>query len=118
VKHQKQFVEHLRKGWSATMVCAHTGLSLDSARLTLAIDERFRRKCAEVSDVLTENIRASLYSKALKGTISAQALWFREDAARRAACQEELPVSPDELLAEIERVSLVFRSLQQQTDPK
>lgn len=99
------------------MACSSAGVSLDSARWTLATDARFRRKCDEASEVLTENVRASLYSKALKGTVAAQTLWFKEEAARKAARQEDLPLSPHELLEEIDRIAMALRSLQE-ADPK
>lgn len=118
MKQQKQFVQQLLKGMSSAMACSTIDVSLDSARWTLATDARFRRKCDEVSEALTENVRASLYSKALKGIVPAQALWFKEEAARKAARQEELPLSPDELLAEIDRFSKVLQLLQQEAKSK
>jgi transcriptional regulator of met regulon len=93
------------------MACSSIGVSLDSARLTLTTDARFRRKCHEVPEALTENVRASLYSNAIKGTVAAQSLWFKEDAARRASGQDEVPMSVDDLLAELDRVSRMLKSL-------
>ena len=92
------------------MACSRIGVSLESVRLTLDTDPRFRRKCDAVSEALTENIRASLYSKALHGAIPAQSLWFKEETAAKAASQQDLPLSPGELLAELDRLATTFRS--------
>jgi len=98
------------------MACSQMGVSLESVRLTLETDARFRRKCDETSDVLTENIRAAVYSKALKGMVPAQALWFKQETERKAARQEDRPLSPEELLAELDRLATAFRSLPKKTD--
>jgi hypothetical protein len=111
VKEQKDLVRSLLRGLSPTMACFSIGVSLESARLTLATDARFRRKCDQVPEALSENVRASLYSNALKGTVAAQALWFKEEAARKVSGQEQVPMNVDELLAELERLSRMLRSL-------
>ncbi len=117
IRQQKALLQLLQKGMSPAMACAEAGVLLDSARLTLALDLRFRRRCDPIPDTLTENVRAAIYSRAIKGTVTAQALWLKEEAARKAVRQPEDSLSPDELLAEVERISQVLKSLEAGSGP-
>jgi len=109
------FLRLLLAGMSPSMACTTMNVSLDAARLSLA-DARFRRRCADVPRVLTENVRAALYSKAIKGTVSAQTLWFKQDGDQKGQAEHEAPTGISQLLAEFEQLGLTLKSLNEGKD--
>jgi len=105
---QKEFVRVVSQGASPAAVCAQLGVTVESARLTMDSDPRFRRHMKHIPQTLAENIRAALYLQAMKGTVSAQTFWLKEDAALNAPGNEEIPVSPLELIEKLNRVRQVL----------
>jgi hypothetical protein len=116
VREQKRLFKQLQRGMSPSLACTALGISLESARLTLGIDARFHRKCGDIPDTLTENVRSAVYSKAMKGMVTAQALWLKEEATRKSAQPGQALLSPDDLLAELERLAEIKKALQSGTD--
>ncbi|QDT52230.1 hypothetical protein Pan44_02390 [Caulifigura coniformis] len=105
---QKEFVRLVSQGASPAAVCSQLGVSLESARLTMERDARFRRHMKPVPQTLGENVRAAMYLKAMKGTVSAQTFWLKEEAAHDAAGEDEIPVTPRELIEKLDRVRKVL----------
>jgi hypothetical protein len=104
VRQQKQFVRLVLQGAAPSGVCITLGVPLESVQLTCETDARFRGQITRLCEALTDNVRAAIYRTALKGNVSAQTLWLK-DEAQRAQSTVTQPRTPEEMLAEVERLT-------------
>ncbi len=110
VAQQKEFARLLSQGASPAAACSVLEVAADCALLSFDSDARFRRKLEHVYQSLTDNVRAALYREAMKGKVTAQIFWLKDEASQRSAQQSAPPASRAALQAELERVMAVLRS--------
>lgn len=76
-REQRELLEMLLHGGSPQVACGRLGLRAESFSRTLADDKTFARRLAAVHGIMTQNVIATIYAAALKGTPAAQSLWLK-----------------------------------------
>ena len=74
---QQDLLDALMLGGSPQMACRRLEIPVESFSRTLIEDADFRQRLEMVRALMTQNVVATLYAAALKGTASAQALWLK-----------------------------------------
>ncbi len=101
-------------GASPQKACEELGVSYESARLTYMLDQRFRQRLDNALESRTDNVLTKTYHEAMKGKVTAQSLWLREEAARRVRQASEQAELPEELSDRLDRL----RSSADQVSPE
>jgi hypothetical protein len=107
---QKELIRLLSLGASPAAACESLSISFQDALLTFETDNRFRARLEQIHHSLTENIRAALYREGMKGNVTAQTYWLKEDATHRKNEEDRVRKPPGELLADLERVVEVLKA--------
>jgi len=110
IREQKQLLRLLSLGASPAAACEGLAVSVQDALLTFETDVRFGARLEQVHQSLTENIRAALYREAMKGNVTAQTYWLKEDAAQRSDDQSRIRRPPGQLIADLERIFEVLKA--------
>ncbi len=76
-KQQDEYLTLLTKGASAAAACQKLGISITALLVTMEQFPKFRTRAVGVSDVLSQNVAAQLYQTAMKGSVTAQTFYLR-----------------------------------------
>jgi hypothetical protein len=76
-KQQDEYLTLLTKGASAAAACQKLGISITALLVTMEQSPKFRTRATAVSDVLSQNVAAQLYQTAMKGSVTAQTFYLR-----------------------------------------
>ncbi len=74
---QDEYLTLLTKGASAAAACQKLGISITALLVTMEQSPKFRTRATSVSDVLSQNVAAQLYQTAMKGSVTAQTFYLR-----------------------------------------
>lgn len=123
---QAEVLSLLYRGASPAAACVQIGVTVESFLKSIAESEEFRRRCAEVTDILTGNVTAMMYRGAMDGSVSAQQAWLKsfpkppwqqtEAAAHPMTFDELLDGLSDDELAELARAMGIDLPHETQTD--
>ena len=95
-KQQDEYLTLLTKGASPAAACQKLGVSITAVLVTLEQSTKFRTRAIGVSDVLSQNVAAQLYQTAMKGSVTAQTFYLRNQPPPEwPSEEEEAAVSPD-----------------------
>lgn len=76
-KQQDEYLTLLTKGASPAAACQKMSVSITAVLITMEQSPRFRARATAVSDVLSQNVAAQLYQTAMKGSVTAQTFYLR-----------------------------------------
>lgn len=124
-KQQDEYLTLLTKGASAAAACQKLGISITALLVTMEQSPKFRTRATAVSDVLSQNVAAQLYQTAMKGSVTAQTFYLRNQPPPEWPEDEEpcqtapsLNMSDERLAAFVEKARKQKRSsLSQETPP-
>ena len=74
---QQAYLQFLLKGASPAVICAQLGVPYSAVLATLRECAEFRDDHGDAQALLTQNVEASLYTHAMKGSVPAMTLWLR-----------------------------------------
>ncbi len=93
---QDEYLTLLTKGASAAAACQKLGISITALLVTMEQSPKFRTRATAVSDVLSQNVAAQLYQTAMKGSVTAQTFYLRNQPPPEWPSEEEdVAASPD-----------------------
>ena len=93
---QDEYLTLLTKGASAAAACQKLGISITALLVTMEQSPKFRTRAISVSDVLSQNVAAQLYQTAMKGSVTAQTFYLRNQPPPEwPTDEEEAAVPPD-----------------------
>lgn len=92
-RQQDEYLSLLTKGASPAAACQKLGVSVTAVLVTMEQAPKFQQRATAVSDLLSQNVAAQLYQTAMKGSVTAQTFflknqpppeWPSEDAEKGA----------------------------------
>ncbi len=96
-KQQDEYLTLLTKGASSAAACQKLGISITALLVTMEQFPKFRTRTTAVSDVLSQNVAAQLYQTAMKGSVTAQTFYLRNQPPPEWPGEEEQSTSPADL---------------------
>ena len=96
-KQQDEYLTLLTKGASAAAACQKLGISITALLVTMEQSPKFRTRATAVSDVLSQNVAAQLYQTAMKGSVTAQTFYLRNQPPPEWPTEEDEPPPPPDL---------------------
>jgi hypothetical protein len=109
IRQQKEFASVLAQGGSPAAACGKLKVPVENAVLSFETDARFRKRLELIYQSLTENVRAALYREAMKGSVTAQTHWLKDDAAQHSADRPCPEGDATNRVADLERIMKVLR---------
>lgn len=108
-RQQDEYLSLLTKGASPAAACQKLGVSITAILVTMEQLPKFQKRATAVSDLLSQNVAAQLYQTAMKGSVTAQTFflknqpppeWPSEDAEKGAANSQtpQLEISDERLI--------------------
>lgn len=67
----------LTRGASPAAACGQLAVSVLDVLATIELDEAFRQRLEQVNVLLSQNVAAALYRSAMKGSVSAQTFFLK-----------------------------------------
>lgn len=96
-KQQDEYLTLLTKGASAAAACQKLGISITALLVTMEQSPKFRNRATAVSDVLSQNVAAQLYQTAMKGSVTAQTFYLRNQPPPEWPTEDEETAIPPDL---------------------
>lgn len=88
-KQQDEYLTLLTRGASPAAACQKLGVSITAVLVTMEQSPKFRGRATAVSDVLSQNVAAQLYQTAMKGSVTAQTFYLRNQPPPEWPDEEE-----------------------------
>ena len=74
---QTEYLRLLTLGASPAAACQKVGVSITAVLVTMDQSAAFRKRMDRVPDLLSQNVAASLYQAAMKGSVTAQTFYLK-----------------------------------------
>ena len=74
---QTEYIRLLTLGASPAAACHKVGVSITAVLVTMDESAAFRKRMDRVPDLLSQNVAASLYQAAMKGSVTAQTFYLK-----------------------------------------
>jgi hypothetical protein len=112
-RQQDEYLTLLTKGASPAAACQKLEVSITAVLVTMEQSPKFHQRATAVSDVLSQNVAAQLYQTAMKGSVTAQTFYLRnqpppewpgDDTGEKAEDSESsLDISDERLVQIVEK---------------
>lgn len=112
-RQQDEYLTLLTKGASPAAACQKLEVSITAVLVTMEQSPKFHQRATAVSDVLSQNVAAQLYQTAMKGSVTAQTFYLRnqpppewpdEDSGEKSEkSQPPLEISDERLVTFVQK---------------
>jgi len=92
---QTEYLRLLTLGASPAAACQKVGVSITAVLVTMDQSAGFRKRMDRVPDLLSQNVAASLYQAAMKGSVTAQTFYLKNLPPPEWDVEGDEPVTPE-----------------------
>ena len=101
---QTEYLRLLTLGASPAAACQKVGVSITAVLITMDQSAAFRKRMDRVPDLLSQNVAASLYQAAMKGSVTAQTFYLKNLPPPEWVIEDDEAAAPE--AQEFENLSL------------
>ena len=92
---QTEYLRLLTLGASPAAACQKVGVSITAVLVTMDQLPAFRKRMDRVPDLLSQNVAASLYQAAMKGSVTAQTFYLKNLPPPEWEIEDDEPATPE-----------------------